>query len=80
MVYQGTTWGPALWNTFVADADVAIASAEFDHVKFADDLTPFKVLDREVTDAEAFAQMRHCQRQLHSWGAANGVAFDGGKE
>ena len=30
MVFQGTVWGPPLWNVFYADARVAIQSAGFE--------------------------------------------------
>ena len=29
MVYQGTVWGPSLWNTFYSDAALAIRMAGF---------------------------------------------------
>eukprot|EP00969_Alexandrium_andersonii_P203621 8997463-Alexandrium_andersonii.AAC.1 len=58
-VYQGTTWGPPLWNTFFADAAIAVRAANFDHAAYADDLTPFRVLELGCSDADAFRQMRH---------------------
>ena len=39
MVYQGTVWGPPLWNTYFEDARLAVNQCGFDDVFFADDLT-----------------------------------------
>ena len=38
MVYQGTVFGPSLWNKFYADARDPIASSGFQEIVFADDL------------------------------------------
>ena len=42
MVFQGTVWGPMLWNIFYADAATAIRSTDFTEIVFADDLNAFK--------------------------------------
>eukprot|EP00969_Alexandrium_andersonii_P200552 8859842-Alexandrium_andersonii.AAC.1 len=80
MLYQGTVLGPPMWNLFFANARLAIVTAGFSELIFADDLNAFRVLERDCSDAAAFALIRHCQQQLHAWGAANRVTFDAGKE
>ena len=42
MVFQGTVWGPQLWNTFFADAWRATQKAGFAETVFADDLNAHK--------------------------------------
>ena len=37
-VYQGTVWGPPLWNTYSADSSIPIDGACFCGTKFTDDL------------------------------------------
>ena len=43
MIYQGTVWGPPLWNCYYKDANVAIRSKDFEKTMFANDLNAFKV-------------------------------------
>ena len=38
MVFQGTVWGPPLWNNFYADSAKPIRKQEFTEIVFADDL------------------------------------------
>ena len=45
MVFQGTVWGPMLWNIFYADASSAIRCKDFTDIVFADDLNAFRVYD-----------------------------------
>ena len=80
MVYQGTVWGPFLWNIFAADASTAIQSCEFEDVFFADDLNASKAFDASVPDDLVFADLDHVQNELHLWGEANQISFDAGKE
>ena len=47
-VFQGTCWGPVLWNLFYEDSNTAIENADFTEVKFADDLNAFKEFDAKV--------------------------------
>ena len=42
MIYQGTVWGPWLWNIFYEDARLALHFASFLEVVFADDLNAFR--------------------------------------
>jgi len=80
MVYQGTVWGPALWNMFFADARTAVRIQEFTETAYADDLNAFRCFDAHTTDEEIFDKCRDCQTELHRWGRANQVDFEPTKE
>ena len=80
MVFQGTVWGPPLWNAFFGDSACAIRAAGFDVIIYADDLNAFREYNLGVSDILLFADMRECQRELRTWGKANQVVFDAGKE
>ena len=45
MVYQGTVWGPCLWNCYFADARFAIRGAGFTEIVYADDINAFKAFN-----------------------------------
>ena len=79
-VFQGTVWGPPLWNCFYADATIAVAKRGFTDIVFADDLNCSKVMDTQLTNAEILAETRGCQEEVHAWGRGNRVAFDADKE
>ena len=79
-VFQGTVWGPPLWNCFYADASRAVSTQGFSDIVFADDLNCAKILGAEATNVEAIEAAKSCQRELHKWGEANQVLFDAGKE
>jgi len=76
MVYQGTVWGPALWNMFFADARTAVRKQEFTETVYADDLNAFRIFDAHTTDEEIFDKCRDCQTELHRWGRANQVDLE----
>ena len=80
MVFQGTVWGPSLWNAFFGDCVCAIRGCSFDVVIYADDCNAFKRYPRSVSNALVESDLRECQRNLHTWGRANRVTFDAGKE
>ena len=80
MVYQGTFFGPSLWNTYFSDSYFATRSVGFEEVIYADDLNAWKDIAPAVTDEEAFELTRTCQSSLHDWGKANRVCFDATKE
>ena len=79
-VFQGTVWGPMLWNTYYADAKVPIRKESFEEIIFADDLNAFREYPKEAKDETILQDMSNCQKELHSWGRANQVEFDPGKE
>ena len=43
-IYQGTIWGPPLWNHFFGDAKYAIKEANFIESISVDDLNAFQVV------------------------------------
>ena len=42
MVFQGTVWGPSLWNAFFGDCVCAISRCGFEAVIYADDCNAFR--------------------------------------
>ena len=80
MVYQGTVWGPTFWNVFFQDAREAIRRCNFTEVVYADDLNAFQEYPSHTRNELIMEDLKRAQRQLHSWGSANRVAFDAGKE
>ena len=79
-VFQGTVWGPPLWNTFFEDAGVPVNAAGFADAFFADDLNCFRDYSRRCHNDALFEDMLVCQVLLHRWGVANRVQFDAAKE
>ena len=80
MVYQGTVFGPPLWNCFFADSCFATRALGFQEVVYADDLNAWNSIAADISDAQAFQSLRECQSSLHAWGRANRVRFDVEKE
>ena len=75
-VFQGTVWGPQLWNIFYADARRAIHETGFLETVFADDLNCFRAFDGHASNDDILNAINTCQTELHSWGHANQVVFD----
>ena len=71
MVFQGTVWGPPLWNTFYADSRRPIRKNGFQEIIFADDLNAWKNFGAEATHESMMTAMTKCQQELHQWGSAN---------
>ena len=80
MVFQGTVWGPPLWNSFFEDARRAVAANLFSETVYADDLIAFRAFLVEVSNSCLDEAMRSCQDDLHRWGNANQATFDPAKE
>ena len=80
MVYQGTVWGPSLWNAFYGDARQAVRACQFMEIIFADDLNAWRKYDAGTNHETMQTDMKLCQDELHKWGAANQVVFDPAKE
>ncbi len=80
MIYQGTVFGPCLWNLFYSDVRIAVHASGFTEIIFADDLNSHKALGPEISDETAFALLDACQTEIHAWGRANSVSFDSAKE
>ena len=79
-VFQGTVFGPPLWNQFFSDAAVPLNRSGYTEVVYADDLNAFKAFQPISDKAAIYEDLRVAQRELHSWGRANQVKFDAGKE
>ena len=80
MVYQGTVWGPPLWNCFYKDARSAIRAVDFTEIVYADDLNAFKAYPNINCNNRISEEIKAVQSELHSWGRANRVEFDESKE
>ena len=80
MVFQGTVWGPSLWNSYYADAGKAVELNGFLGTVFADDLNCFKLFDSAIGNAFINKESHKCQESLHEWGRANQVVFEPSKE
>ena len=80
MVFQGTVWGPPLWNAFYADSRRPIQKCGFQEIIFADDLNAWKKFAAGSSQAAMLDDMTKCQDELHQWGSANQVSFDRDKE
>ena len=59
-VYQGTTWGPPLWNHYYADAKHAVHDANFIESIFADDLNAFRAFKTTITDDQIRKELFEC--------------------
>ena len=79
-VFQGTVWGPPLWNCYYADASTAVAKHDFMDIVFADDLNCTKAFPSSMANSEILDDIKDCQAEVHKWGEANRVAFDPSKE
>ena len=80
MVFQGTVWGPNLWNVFFGDSRFAVQGLGFTVVIYADDFNAFKNFPSTTSNLMIRRQLEECQFALHRWGAANQVCFDAAKE
>ena len=76
---QGTVTGPMLWDLFFEDARQSINDCLYTEVVYADDLNACRVFPHHIDNAFIDKNMDTCQKELHSWGAANQVAFDAAK-
>ena len=79
-VYQGTVWGPPLWNAFFASVLEAASKDGFTGYGFADDLNSFKAYKESASNMDILDDLGQCQTNIHDWGAANFVCFDASKE
>ena len=62
MVFQGTVWGPPLWNTFYADSRRPIRKEGFKEIIFADDLNAWKKVAAGASRESMMTAMTKCQR------------------
>ena len=76
MVFQGTVWGPTLWNAFYKDSQRPVKDAGFTEQVYADDLNAYKSFFAVTNNEAFFREGKACQKKLHAWGRANQVTFD----
>lgn len=50
MVYQGTVWGPTLWNSHFGDAIAIMSSGVFTVIVYADNINAFKSFPRSISN------------------------------
>ena len=79
MIYQGTVWGPWLWNLFYEDAKTALHKHQYQETVFAHDLNAFRGFGFDIPNSALATEAKRCQQELHNWGRANQVEFDLGK-
>ena len=65
MVFQGTVFGPPLWNAHYGDAKLPIRDSGFLEVIFADDLNAFREYNSKVTNEDIKTDTCKCQAKLH---------------
>ena len=68
MLFQGTVWGPQLWNTFFKDVQRPIKRKGFTEVVYADDCNAFKRFDEKMANGTALEEAADCQSEVHRWG------------
>jgi len=79
-VFQGTVWGPPLWNTFFSDvAGTANATAGNEEM-FADDLHVFREFGQDTSVDQVRSDLELCRKRVHKWGGQDRVSFDPPKE
>ena len=80
MLYQGTVWGPVLWNLFFADSVAVVRRRQFQELLYADDLTVSRAYPLSVGNNTIMQDLNRVQTELHNWGSGNRVEFDSSKE
>ena len=80
MCFQGTCFGPALWNCFFGGIAGELRDATHEPFLFADDLTVLSEYPI-ATDAETLElDKQRMREQTLEWGRRNRVCFDANKE
>ena len=65
MIYQGTVFGPPIWNALYADAAIAVNLYGVLEIMFADDLNCFKNFGLSLDNIALVQDMTRCQQELH---------------
>ena len=76
IVFQGTVFGPSLWNVCFADVHAPAERNGAKERKFAHDLSISKEFHRSVTNDKILGDLRQSQADIHEWGYHNRVSFD----
>ena len=66
MVYQGTVWGPPLWNAFYGDNRKPVQEAGFKEEVYADDLNAHKSFPNTAKNEDLLKEGYECQKNLHA--------------
>ena len=57
-VFQGTCWGPVLWDLFYEDCDIAFHEADLTEIYFADDANAWKAYDAQADTNAVLGDMK----------------------
>ena len=68
MVFQGTVFGPPLWNAFFADVSGPAASNGAKQSKFADDLNAYKSYPADAPLEEVLSDLKRGQQAVNQRG------------
>ena len=79
MVFQGTVWGPPLWNAYFGDSSCVLRELGFCVVIYADDYNACKVYPRCDHNRLIMSKLCEFQGELHRWVAVTKMQFDAGK-
>ncbi len=72
LVFQGTVWGPSLWNAFFGDCVCAISACGFEAVIYADDCNVFRVFPRHTPNSSIHESLAECKSLCINGGAPTG--------
>ena len=68
MIFQGTVFGPCLWNIFFADVHGPAEQNGAKERRFADDLSCSKEFAGTVANEDVLTDMRRSQADIHDGG------------
>ena len=73
--------GLHFWNIYFADVDQAVMTEGFLNTSFADDMNAWRTFDPRLDPwVEGKAEALKVQQEVHTYGLANQIEFDSGKE
>ena len=75
MVFQGSVWGPSLWNVYFSDSRQAVQQAGFDDTYFADDLCCYKDFAGKSNNVVVKKDLEHYQQTLPTAPVSNKKIF-----
>jgi hypothetical protein len=79
-VFQGTVWGPTLWNLYIAYDEDPIRMHGWTPQLYADDLIATASFNHTESREAIAAAGRQVADEAHAWGRARRVKLDAGKE
>ena len=57
-MFQGTVFGPTLWNVYVSDLTAVISHLDFEIGLYADDINIFRTFRNDVSDVAIFEELK----------------------